>query len=336
MHPSLLLSLLPALAAAQSIEFSLISAASSVVVTAAPVTGTAQSVCAQNSAQASSVGSAAVVEKRDGTCARQPARTGPSVNHPDTTEAYFTNLHASTSTSSYMGYTILSSYDTNKCASLCTSQTGCTAFSLYFERDPTLDPNATSCPNSPSLTNIKSSGVAIAGSNGYNAVATPPSNPGFTGPIAWPGAPDCPVDPVTGISTYIGSRFFSFGVFPGQVHISIVRFVFRPARLRQLIISPMLLRDRIRKFVTMLLRMPNDNFGTPQGVYCAIFMESWDKGYGSVTAAEFGDVQWWTVGSAYVYTNATYSASYSPICQGSGCATEYASGSCGGWGAGTC
>jgi hypothetical protein len=67
----------------------------------------------------------------------------------------FTNLHASTSTSSYMGYTTLNQYDTNKCASLCTSQTGCVAFNLYFERDPTLDPNAQNCPNPPSETNIK-------------------------------------------------------------------------------------------------------------------------------------------------------------------------------------
>lgn len=29
------------------------------------------------------------------------------------------------------------------------------AFNLYFERDPTLDPNAQSCPNPPFLTNIK-------------------------------------------------------------------------------------------------------------------------------------------------------------------------------------
>jgi len=67
----------------------------------------------------------------------------------------FTNLKASTSTSSYMGYTTLNKYDTAQCANFCNQQTGCVAFNIYFERDPTLDPNAQSCPNPPSLTNIK-------------------------------------------------------------------------------------------------------------------------------------------------------------------------------------
>jgi hypothetical protein len=54
-----------------------------------------------------------------------------------------------------MGYTTLNKYDTLQCASLCNKRTGCVAFNLYFERDPTLDANAQSCPNPPSLTNIK-------------------------------------------------------------------------------------------------------------------------------------------------------------------------------------
>jgi hypothetical protein len=67
----------------------------------------------------------------------------------------FTNLHAPTSTSSYMGYTNLNSHGTNQCAHFCNQQTRCVAFNLYFERDPTLDPSAQSCPNQSSLTNIK-------------------------------------------------------------------------------------------------------------------------------------------------------------------------------------
>lgn len=92
MRTAILVSSFVALAAAQSIEFSLVSAAPSVTVTAAPVTGTSETVSAQNSAQASSVGAAAIqsnpiaqrdiqeLEKRDGTCATQPAGTGPTVN----------------------------------------------------------------------------------------------------------------------------------------------------------------------------------------------------------------------------------------------------------------
>ena len=54
-----------------------------------------------------------------------------------------------------MGYTNLNSYNSTECASLCNAITGCIAINLYFERDPSLDPNAVSCPNPPSITNIK-------------------------------------------------------------------------------------------------------------------------------------------------------------------------------------
>jgi hypothetical protein len=81
--------------------------------------------------------------------------------------------------------------------------------------------------------------------------------------------------------------------------------------------------------------MLGDNYSIAQGVYCAMFTESWDAGYGSVSAAQYGSATW-TVGNAYAYTNSSYAASYNPICQGSGCATVYNGGNCGGWGAGTC
>jgi len=92
MRTAILFSTLVALAASQSIEFSLVNAAPAVSTTAAPVTGTAQTVSAQLSAAATTIGSAAVqaspiaqrdvkgLEKRDGTCAQQPAGTGPTVN----------------------------------------------------------------------------------------------------------------------------------------------------------------------------------------------------------------------------------------------------------------
>lgn len=119
-----------------------------------------------------------------------------------------------------MGYTTLTSYNTTECAADCNKIDGCVAFNLYYERDPSLDPNAQSCPNPPSVTNIKcvfwgvpvskatatnngqfrtsspppfplsshppnnlpgdSFQVVIAGSNGYNALPLPSSVPGFT------------------------------------------------------------------------------------------------------------------------------------------------------------
>lgn len=149
---------------------------------------------------------------RDGTCKAQPAGSGP-VASPDTVDGFFgisqlqtlsanaptpdgytaefTGLNASLNAAKYMGLWTLTSYDTLGCASLCDKTTGCEAFNMYSERDPTLDPNAANCPNPASLTNYKctlwgagvsasqavnhgqwrdSFQVVITGSNAYNKV----------------------------------------------------------------------------------------------------------------------------------------------------------------------
>lgn len=67
----------------------------------------------------------------------------------------FTNLGASLQASNYMGLWTLTSYDTVACASKCDQASGCAAFNVYVERDPTLNVNAASCPNPPSTTNYK-------------------------------------------------------------------------------------------------------------------------------------------------------------------------------------
>ncbi|KAL2029338.1 hypothetical protein VTO58DRAFT_108530 [Aureobasidium pullulans] len=95
--------------------------------------------------------------------------------------AMFTNLNASNSANQYMGYTLLPSYDVQSCASKCSAITGCNSVNIYFERDPTLDPNAINCPNPASTINVKcrnSFQVLIAGSNGYvsNALLPKPTS----------------------------------------------------------------------------------------------------------------------------------------------------------------
>ncbi|THX45610.1 hypothetical protein D6D08_10376 [Aureobasidium pullulans] len=147
--------------------------------------------------------------KRDSTCVPQP--TGISYNSsPDTAAAFatdkyymdqslsaqtpsgysvtFQNLIASNSADNYMGFTLLSSYDASACAGSCSAITGCNSVNIYFERDPSLNPDASGCPNPPSTINIKcvfwggaataanannfgqwrdNFQVLIAGSNGY-------------------------------------------------------------------------------------------------------------------------------------------------------------------------
>ena len=92
-------------------------------------------------------------------CQPQPLGAGP-VPSPDTPEAFlayadfaaaaadapvpagyyqtFSNLNASTSAYGYLGYTTLQAYDTGLCASKCNSVSGCSAFNIYFERDPSV------------------------------------------------------------------------------------------------------------------------------------------------------------------------------------------------------
>lgn len=127
-----------------------------------------------------------------------------------------------------MGFTTLSTYSTTQCAAKCNAINGCLSFNLYFERDPTLDPNANSCPNPPSTTNIKcvfwggpvsaasannygqwrsQFQVVIAGSNGYtnNSIA---SVPGYGSPTALGNAAiNAPYDEY-GYNTFLGSAIF--------------------------------------------------------------------------------------------------------------------------------
>lgn len=116
------------------------------------------------------------VEKRDGDCSPYPTGSGP-VPSPDTVDAFasfptfaamataaptpdgyevvFINSNASLTASNYMGLYTLGSYDTLGCASQCDQTSGCQAFNMYIERDPSLNASADNCPNPPSTTNYK-------------------------------------------------------------------------------------------------------------------------------------------------------------------------------------
>lgn len=74
---------------------------------------------------------------------------------PDGYELVFINSNASLTASDYMGLYTLTSYDTLGCASLCDQASGCEAFNMYIERDPSLNASAENCPNPPSTTNYK-------------------------------------------------------------------------------------------------------------------------------------------------------------------------------------
>lgn len=115
-----------------------------------------------------------------------------SAKNPMGFKSVFSNTKASPNAPGYLGFTLLDTYDVQTCADKCNAISGCTSFNIYFERDPSVDPNDPSCSNPPSVTNIKcvwwsskispdvnvNDGqyrndfrVVIAGSNGY--VGTP-------------------------------------------------------------------------------------------------------------------------------------------------------------------
>jgi len=75
---------------------------------------------------------------------------------PSGYQRVFQNLKGSTSLYYYMGYNTLPKYDTTSCANMCNSIALCQSFNIYFERDPSVDPDSgTGCSNPPSTTVIK-------------------------------------------------------------------------------------------------------------------------------------------------------------------------------------
>ena len=73
---------------------------------------------------------------------------------PDGYASVFTDLDGSLSASNYMGLYTFQSFDTLSCASQCDQASGCQAFNVYMERDPSVNP-ASACPNPPSTTNFR-------------------------------------------------------------------------------------------------------------------------------------------------------------------------------------
>lgn len=125
--------------------------------------------------------SSSPLQKRSATvvpsqCQAQPTGAGP-VASPDTAPAFlsnaafasiassaplpsgytsaFTNLNKASSAYGYLGFTTLKSYDTQLCANKCSAIKGCQSFNIYFERDPSQNPNADSCSDPQSTTQIK-------------------------------------------------------------------------------------------------------------------------------------------------------------------------------------
>ncbi|KAH0348540.1 glycoside hydrolase, partial [Aureobasidium melanogenum] len=285
----------------------------------------------------------AVIEKRSA-CAPQPTGvTGdyaPPTNTADDTVAAFaantafaaaalsaptpsgysntfTNLNASNNAYGYLGYTTLSSYDTQKCASKCNAINGCMSFNLYFERDPSVDPG-TGCSNPSSVTMIKcvfwggpvsSSNannygqwrnqfqVAIAGSNGYmnNTLEVPA---GF-GNVQYlnNAAINAPLDH-EGYDTYMGSRIFNQGPFNASLcaaHCQ-AQNAYNTAHPPNNG-APVKLCNFFNTYILYLNKTSN-----VQGQYCALYTEAWDSSY-ATNKGQYRGNDHYMIEYSYTFTN---------------------------------
>ncbi|KAG9695770.1 hypothetical protein KCU95_g4208, partial [Aureobasidium melanogenum] len=141
----------------------------------------------------------------------------------------FVAQQASNNAFGYMGYDTFDTYDVVSCAQRCTAKNGCVSVNMYFERDPSVNPDDSSCSNPPSVTMIKcvywggpvtqqnaanqgqmrgNFTVAIAGSNGY--VTTQIKTPaGYQAGIPYGKyAINAPYD-IEGYNTFMGSKIFT-------------------------------------------------------------------------------------------------------------------------------
>ncbi|KAI5362244.1 hypothetical protein Slin15195_G058950 [Septoria linicola] len=179
---------LAGLAAAQNqkMDVAAIAAAPSPAVTQAPVGAAGQGdVSYDQEAAASSAAivrptSAPAAKIKRAACDPEPAGTAPNTV-PDTTEAFqrnpffhgqanswpvyipsgnsfyaerFRDKNGSTQQNSYLTYYVLDKYSVTDCAKKCDAVDLCTAFNIYVERDPSLNPGP-ACPDPKSVSNYK-------------------------------------------------------------------------------------------------------------------------------------------------------------------------------------
>ncbi|KAL8837439.1 MAG: hypothetical protein Q9170_002524 [Blastenia crenularia] len=278
------------------------------------------------------------LHKRDGTCAAQPAGSGP-VSSPDTVDAFLDNPvyaalanNASTpdgysivmqngggslSASNYMGLKTLKSYDTLGCASLCDQASGCQAFNMYIERDPTLDPNVASCPNPPSLTNYKctlwgaavsaaeatnkgqwrdSFQVVIAGSNAYNKASPPPGISCYTGPVELGGAINAPYN-AQGQNTYMGYKYHPFSQSQGYDPSTCAADCNSQTAYNKRHPAADGSYQTCIFFNAYVLSMN----GIPQGLYCSMYTQVWAASY-ATNYGQYRGTDRYTVSRSYSYS----------------------------------
>lgn len=323
-------------------------------VTAQVITLDATAIAAQVTSAVSSVSvdvsdvlSGTAIAKRDNAkrtaCAPQPTGVAAyAVGSPDTASAFaaaasfssiasaastpsgysntFVNLNASNSAYGYLGYTTLSTYDTNSCATKCNAINGCMSFNLYFERDPSVDPGS-GCTDPASVTMIKcvfwggpvsSSNannygqyrnqfqIVIAGSNGYtnNSLIVPAgyASPTYVGNAAI----NAPYD-AQGYDTYMGMTIFNSGPFNASLCAA-----FCDAQSAYNLAHPASdgTPPKVCRFFNTYLLYVNTT-AHMEGQYCSLYTEAWDASTYGNNVGQWRGNDHYMVEYSYTYTNST-------------------------------
>ena len=231
----------------------------------------------------------------------------------------FSNLQGSSNAYGYMGYSLLTSYDTATCATRCNKIKGCSAFNVYYERDPSIDPTTT-CTNPSSVTVIKcvywggaldastavnmgqyrrDFHVVISGSNGYtsNSIATPA---GYTGPVYYGTAAINAPNDCNGANTYLTVKTFNSGPFDaGQCAAACSA----ESDYRRTHPNADGTFQTCQFFNTYILY----NNTVPTGQICSLYNETWPATF-ATNAGQYRGTDKFTVNYSYGFSNTTANA----------------------------
>ncbi|KAK5999569.1 hypothetical protein QM012_005422 [Aureobasidium pullulans] len=209
----------------------------------------------------------------------------------------FVAKQASNQAFGYLGFDTFDTYDVNTCAQRCTAKNGCVSINMYFERDPSVNPDDASCSNPSSVTMIKcvywggpvspdnavNQGqtrggftVAIAGSNGYitNQIKTPA---GYQAGIPYGQyAINAPYD-IQGYNTFMGSKIFTstWDAAACAAYCDSQTAYNKATAPKDG--TPYKICNFYNTYV--LTAYKADGSVVPQGQYCALYTEAWPSKY---------------------------------------------------------
>ncbi|KAI8158648.1 putative sterigmatocystin biosynthesis P450 monooxygenase stcS [Colletotrichum sp. SAR 10_70] len=226
---------------------------------------------------------------------------------PDGYSLAFSDLTASLQNPSYISLITLKSFDPYLCQQQCDAASFCYAFNLYIERDPFYTTNDTNCQDPKSTVNYKCTlygakvdnttatndgqwrskfHVGIKGSNGYNKLAPPPQQDGFSGPIELGGAINAP-------GNYMGAKYYPGPFNPGQCASACQATTTYDKKHPR--------SDGTYDACNFFNAYVLSKNGAPQGTYCSMYTVVWDKKY-STNYGQYRGSDRYTVSQSYGYS----------------------------------